>query len=221
MANKDEQQTMPYPPYGYPYGAPMQQPMHPQMPPQMHMPPHMHPHYYHMQPQMPPQGYHGYHPQMMAPQPQQPKHDHFDPLMAQSQHMLEGLMGEQAGVFKDLLHKLGVDDKEFWKGAMVGAAAALILSNENVRNQLLGLLGNAGDLLKSGGEKVKSAASTTASNVTGGVAMGADVLRDAMQAGTTGFKESVARHRTPAEAADVAAPIAEEQAVAEPNHEQQ
>ncbi|WP_298444962.1 hypothetical protein [uncultured Ferrimonas sp.] len=216
MANKEEQ-GMPYPPHGYPY------------------PPHMHPHMYqqpHMHPQMMPPGYYGHPPQHPQHPPQgyyaqpaamqAPAHGHHhhhepqqaDPMLAQSQAMLEGLMGDQAGLFKDLLHKLGVDDKEFWKGAMIGAAAALVLSNDNIRGNLLSMLGNAGDLLKSGGDKVKSAATSTASNVSGNVNMSKDVLRDTVAAGTAGFKESVARHRQPEEELD-AEQLAQALAVAE------
>ena len=117
--------------------------------------------------------------------------------MAQSQQMLEGLMGEQAGIFKDLMHKLGVDDKEFWKGAMVGAAAALVLSNENVRGQLMGLLTGAGDLLKTGAGKVKEGAQSTASSAGENLNMGSEIFRDTYAAGKAGFQDSVARHRQP------------------------
>ncbi|WP_051215912.1 hypothetical protein [Ferrimonas futtsuensis] len=199
MNNKDEQ-NMAYPPYGYPPVWPPH-PMHGYPPHPMHG---YHPH------AMPPQGYgvppqgqpqmpHGYPPHHHSMPPHGGHHDHHhsDPLMAQSQQMLEGLMGDQAGIFKDLLHKLGVDDKEFWKGAMIGAAAALILSNENVRGNLMSMLGNAGDLLKTGTDKVKQTATQTASNVGSNVSMGTDVFKDTLAAGKAGFKESVERHRSP------------------------
>lgn len=181
--DQQQQQPYPYPPYGYPY-------MHPGAhgyPPHMHHPYHPHMHYPHPQ-----------QPQMQQP-PHPGHHDshHSDALMAQSQQMLEGLMGEQAGIFKDLMHKLGVDDKEFWKGAMVGAAAALVLSNENVRGQLMGLLTGAGDLLKTGAGKVKEGAKSTASSAGENLNMGSEIFRDTYAAGKAGFQDSVARHRQP------------------------
>lgn len=39
------------------------------------------------------------------------------------------------GMFKDLFN---LEDGEFWKGAMVGAAAVLLLTNDNLRNSLMG-----------------------------------------------------------------------------------
>ncbi|MFI3246112.1 MAG: hypothetical protein R3Y10_06435, partial [Ferrimonas sp.] len=142
MSHKTETAPV-YPPYGYPY-PPHMMPMHPamhgQLPPQ-YWHPQMHPAM-----AVPPSGY-------AVPAPSAAG-------TGQSQAMLEGLLGEQAGIFKDLLHTLGVDDKEFWKGAMIGAAAALLFSNEAVRGNLQSLLGQAGELLKTGGEKAKSSASS-------------------------------------------------------------
>ncbi|WP_051252798.1 hypothetical protein [Ferrimonas kyonanensis] len=219
MSNKDEQ-NMAYPPYGYPHMHPHYQ--HPAMYP---YPPHMHqPMYPHMQQQMPPQMQqmhqqmhqqqvpHGHHPHYAQPPHQGQQQDSgFDPLMAQGQQMLEGLMGEQAGIFKDLMHKLGVDDKEFWKGAMIGAAAALILSNDNVRGNLMNLVSGAGDMLKTGTDKVKQTATQTASSVSDNVSMTSDVFKDTFAAGKAGFKESVERHRQPEadKAPQAAAPQAE------------
>ncbi len=192
MTHKAEA-TPVYPPYGYPY-PPHMMPMHPamhgQLPPP-YWPPQAHPAM-----AVSPYGY-------AAPAPS----------AGQSQAMLEGLLGEQAGIFKDLLHTLGVDDKEFWKGAMIGAAAALVFSNETVRGNLQALLGQAGELLKTGGEKVKCSANSavataaeTASNVSAcvgdNVQMGTDVLKDTASAASAGFKASVAKHR----AADAESP---------------
>ncbi|MTI13706.1 YtxH domain-containing protein [Sansalvadorimonas verongulae] len=206
----DKPQVPPHDPqYGYGYPPPwaFQQPVHPayagyhqhhgvthtQMPPAGYpYPPHMHhgqPHYHQPAPQQP------------APQQAEPKPQEQDAFVAQSQHMLENMLGEQSGLFKDLVAKLGMDDREFWKGAMIGAAAALIFSNENVRSQLMSLLGNAGDMLKTSGGKIKQGATNTASSVTESVAMGSDVFRDTFAAGKAGFRESVERQRTPTEAA--------------------
>jgi hypothetical protein len=119
-----------------------------------------------------------------------------DPMIQQAQAMLEGAMGEEdAGIFKELLGSLGMSDREFWKGALVGAAAALVLSNENVRNSLMGLLSGTGDILKSGGTSVKETAMHTASSVKENVAAGSEIFRDTYQAGKEGFKDSIERHK--------------------------
>ncbi|CAG8999475.1 MAG: hypothetical protein CENE_01449 [Candidatus Celerinatantimonas neptuna] len=119
------------------------------------------------------------------------------PMMQQVQAMLEGAMGEEeAGIFKQFLGSFGMNDKEFWKGALVGAAAALVLSNEGVRKGLMGLLSGTGDMIKSGGASVKKTATSTASTVKDNVAAGSEIFRDTYQAGKEGFKESVARRKT-------------------------
>ncbi|WP_198287509.1 YtxH domain-containing protein [Photobacterium marinum] len=199
---QDPWQGMPYPPQG--------QAAWPHHPPHMHgypYPPHPHhampPHGYHPHPgyhhpygypPVPPHHYHGMPPHHPEHHESHPEHD---ALFQQAQGMLEGVMGEQAGIFKDLMHKMGVDDKEFWKGAMIGAAAALVLSNENVRNNLLQMLSGAGDMLKTGGSKVKDTTVNTAQNVSDNIQMGNEIFRDTFNAGKQGFQESVARHRDP------------------------
>lgn len=170
-----------------------------------HMPPpyHMHPGYMHpsnMHPEhhpaygqgIPPEEYQA----QQGAQSEQTS-DASNPLMEQAQAMLEGALGEEAGIFKELLGTLGMNDKEFWKGAMVGAAAALLLSNENVRNNLKNVVAGAGDLLKSGGNSVKDTATQTASSVKQNVTAGSEIFRDTYSAGKEGFKESVERHQTP------------------------
>lgn len=130
-------------------------------------------------------------------QPNQPQH-HFanDPMMSQAQSMLDEAMGdEDAGMFKEILGSLGMNDKEFWKGALVGAAAALVLSNDKVRGKLMGALGGAGEMLKSGGSTVKDTAMNTASTVKENVSAGSEIFKDTYQAGKDGFKESVERHK--------------------------
>lgn len=116
--NAPSQEMPPYGPYGYPYYPP-----YPPYPPQPMMqqpgwppcPSMWHPMY-----GRPPAGYD------MPPQPQfqQPgvPPQGFD-WSGQAQGMVEGLMGDQAGLFKRIISTVGVDDKEFWKGAMIGAAA--------------------------------------------------------------------------------------------------
>ncbi|MDN6115726.1 MAG: hypothetical protein L0I86_11235, partial [Enterobacterales bacterium] len=160
-----------YPPFGYPYYPPMpempQQPAQ-QMPPQPQQPPMGWPQqpvwYPHMMPGFPPMGYPMPQqpmtpPQQAMPHPHHPHHHHhaaapgFD-WSSQAQGMVEGMMGEQAGLLKNIISTIGADDKEFWKGAMIGAAATLLLTNESVRNMLMQTVANAGDLLKTGGAKV-------------------------------------------------------------------
>ncbi len=129
-----------------------------------------------------------------------------DALYQQAQGVVEGLMGEQSGVFKDMLSKMGIDDKEFWKGAMIGAAAALILGNENVRNNLMQMFSGAGDMFKSGGEKVKDSAHKVkdgaykaSESVKQSVTTGNEIFKDTVSAGKQGFQESVERHKTTSE----------------------
>ncbi|WP_299020393.1 YtxH domain-containing protein [uncultured Photobacterium sp.] len=198
---QDPWQGMPYPPQGHPAWPhhPSQMQGYPYPPHPHHaMPPHgYHPHagYHHAPhgyPPMPPHHYYGmppHHPEHHESHPEN------DALFQQAQGMLEGMMGEQAGIFKDLMHKMGVDDKEFWKGAMIGAAAALVLSNENVRNNLLQMLTGAGDMLKAGGSKVKETTMNTAQNVSDNLNMGNEIFRDTLNASKQGFQDSVARHR--------------------------
>lgn len=215
MSDKDPQ----YPNENYPwphhpaYGHPHDQQAHQHMPP----PPAG---YY--PPPPPPPGYHphyGYHPYYAHPAYQQAPpeaHQHHgkahyeqpenDALYQQAQGVVEGLMGEQAGMFKEMLGKMGIDDKEFWKGAMIGAAAALLLGNENVRNNLLQMFTGAGDMLKSGGEKVKESAYQTGSSikesaykagasVKQSATTGNEIFKDTINAGKQGFQASVERHQ--------------------------
>jgi len=201
-----------HPAYGYP--------PHPNA--YHHMPP---PGYYPPPPPgyCPPPGYHPYYGHHGHPQPEQHLHHgkpHYEPpendaLYQQAEGVVEGLMGEQSGAFKETLSKMGIDDKEFWKGAMIGAAAALILGNENVRSNLMQMFTGAGDLLKSGGEKVKETASQTGSSIkenalkTGAsvkksVSTGNEIFKDTLSAGKQGFKASRERHQGDSELAEQA-----------------
>lgn len=78
---------------------------------------------------------------------------------------------------------------------MVGAAAALLLSNENVRGKLMGLVSGAGDMLKSGGSSVKEGAVNTASAVKENMSTGSEIFKETYAAGKQGFQESVERHK--------------------------
>jgi hypothetical protein len=149
-----------------------------------------------MHPSMHPSMHPGMYPGMQAPAPQetpQQKQEN-NAFIEQAQAMLEGALGEDVGMFKDLLGNFGMNDKEFWKGAMVGAAAALLLSNENVRGKLVGLVSGAGDMLKSGGATAKDTATQTAASVKDNVSTSGEIFRDTYTAGKQGFQESVERH---------------------------
>ena len=87
---------------------------------------------------------------------------------------------------------------------MIGAAVTLLLTNENVRQILMQTLGNAGDLLKTGSEKVKASVSQGAENVKESVTTSSTIFRDTVKAGKAGFHESVERHRTPSPATEEA-----------------
>lgn len=190
---------MPMPPFMHPMGG------HP------FMHPHMAPHFQHgMMPPPPPNPHWGYgmppQPSQMPPQqPSEAQTDASDPLFEQAQQMLEGALGEDAGMFNEILGTFGMSDKEFWKGAVVGAAAALLLSNENVRGKLMGLVSGAGDMLKTGGASVKDAAASTASSVKENVSTGSEIFRDTVAAGKQGYQESVERHKVEPAVKEVAA----------------
>jgi hypothetical protein len=53
---------------------------------------------------------------------------------------------------------LNLDDSEFWKGALIGAAAVLLLTNESVQNVLFKTGAKAKEAVTSGVEKVKKTA---------------------------------------------------------------
>ena len=57
---------------------------------------------------------------------------------------------------------LNLDDSEFWKGALIGAATVLLLTNESVQNTLFKTGAKAKEAVQSGVEKVKETASEIA-----------------------------------------------------------
>lgn len=128
----------------------------------------------------------------MSNQPDQEQQ--FD-VTAQAQNVVDNLMGEQSSMFKNIISTIGVDDKEFWKGAMIGAAAALLISNESVRKGLLNLFGSASESLKSAGSKAKNAATSSAETAKEGVTASTEIFKDTIKAGKAGFKKSVAEHK--------------------------
>jgi|GEM_PF-1072361 len=98
--------------------------------------------------------------------------------------VMKTAMGDKSGVLDDLFDKMGMEDKDFWKGAMIGAAAVLLLTNDNVKETLTTTLANAGEMFKSGAGKVKDAATD-----------GAEIMKDTVKGGSESFSESVARHK--------------------------
>ena len=195
-----------YPPYGYPWYPypPMPQgmawPQNGQVPPQPQM-------------QMPPQMAMGFPPMGFPPAPQgavppqfaHPHHHHHHHAAAQqgvdwsqyAQHVVDGAMGDQAGLLKNIISTVGMDDKEFWKGAMVGAAVTLLLTNDSVRGMLMQTLAGAGDMLKAGSSKVKDGVKNSSEAIKDTATSSAAIFRDTMKAGKEGFQESVERHRQP------------------------
>jgi hypothetical protein len=200
-----------YPPYGYPWYPypPMPQgmawPQNGQVPPQPQMPPQL-------QMQMPPQMAMGFPPMGFPPAPQgavppqfaHPHHHHHHAAAQQgvdwsqyAQHVVDGAMGDQAGLLKNIISTVGMDDKEFWKGAMVGAAVTLLLTNDSVRGMLMQTLAGAGDMLKAGSSKVKDGVKNSSEAIKETATSSAAIFRDTMKAGKEGFQESVERHRQP------------------------
>ena len=199
-----------YPPYGYPWYPypPMPQgmawPQNGQMPAQPQVPPQP-------QMQMPPQMAMGFPPMgfpqgAVPPQFAQPHHPHHQHHHAAApggdwsqyaQHVVDGAMGDQAGLLKNIISTVGMDDKEFWKGAMVGAAVTLLLTNDSVRGMLMQTLAGAGDMLKAGSSKVKDGVKNGSEAIKETATSSAAIFRDTMKAGKDGFQESVERHRQP------------------------
>ncbi|MCL1139489.1 YtxH domain-containing protein [Shewanella pneumatophori] len=200
--------------YGQPHGAsghaappnfypPHMTPSHGQYPyPPQYYPPHFYAaqHGYHPMCHHPHMMHPTYVPHQVPPAQPNPATEDNGQFMEQAQAMLEQALGEDAGMFKDILGSLGMNDKEFWKGAMIGAAAALLLSNDKVRGKLFDVVSGAGDMLKTGGGKVKDAATHTAQNVKENVTNSGEIFKDTYSAGKQGFNESVERHYQPAEA---------------------
>ncbi len=200
-----------FPPYGYPYYVPQGEPAAqgafpppPGWPPQPAWYPQMAPGA--VPPGYLPPGYPlpGYpFPGNAVPQGAHHHGHHAAPGMdwsAHAQGVVENVMGEQAGLLKSLIGTIGADDKEFWKGAMIGAAVTLLLTNESVRQTLTQTLASAGDLLKTGGDKVKSSVTSGAESVKESVAAGSTIFRDTVKAGKAEFQASVERQRATASA---------------------
>lgn len=79
--------------------------------------------------------------------------------------LMQEIAGGGSGL-ASLSQMLNLDDKELWKGALIGAAAVLLLTNESVQNALFKTGVQARDAVRSGVDRVKS----TAAGVSAGVA---------------------------------------------------
>lgn len=135
--NPEQMAHMP-PPYGHGY-------------PWAHMPP----------PEAMP--YYGYpHPGYMPPPPYPPGYGHYPPGMPPHMQPQQPPSAEQLGLqeaFNDMADKSGLgmlkgmfkmDDSEFWKGALVGAAAVMLLTNEGLRESLMSGASKTAEAMKSG-----------------------------------------------------------------------
>ncbi|WP_051021928.1 hypothetical protein [Thioflavicoccus mobilis] len=67
---------------------------------------------------------------------------------------MDEMLGEGNGL-SSLSRMLNLDDKELWKGALVGAAAVLLLTNESVQNALMHGGARARDAVRTGVDKLK------------------------------------------------------------------
>lgn len=78
------------------------------------------------------------------------------------------LMQEIAGGgngLSSLTQMLNLDDKELWKGTLIGAAAVLLLTNASVQNALFKTGVGARDAVKSGVDRVKASAASASTQV--------------------------------------------------------
>lgn len=68
-------------------------------------------------------------------------------------------LAEGGNGLNSLTRMLSLDDTEFWKGALVGAAAVLLLTNDQVQDALFKSGAKAKSAVKSGADKLKERAS--------------------------------------------------------------
>jgi len=69
--------------------------------------------------------------------------------------LMQDLAGGNGNGLAGLTQLLNLDDKEFWKGALVGAAAVLLLTNESVQRALFRGAVKSRDAVQGGVEKVR------------------------------------------------------------------
>jgi hypothetical protein len=72
--------------------------------------------------------------------------------------LINGIANGDSNSLSSLGQIMNFDDKEFWKGALIGAAAVLLLTNDSVQRSLFRAGSKATQAVKSGMEKVKTAA---------------------------------------------------------------
>lgn len=69
--------------------------------------------------------------------------------------LMQDLAGGNGDGLAGLTQLLNLDDKEFWKGALVGAAAVLLLTNESVQRALFRGAVKSRDAVQGGVQKVR------------------------------------------------------------------
>lgn len=69
--------------------------------------------------------------------------------------LMQDLAGGNGDGLAGLTQLLSLDDKEFWKGALVGAAAVLLLTNESVQRALFRGAVKSRDAVQGGVQKVR------------------------------------------------------------------
>jgi len=69
--------------------------------------------------------------------------------------LMQDLANGNGNALSGLTQLLNLDDKEFWKGALVGAAAVLLLTNEGVQRALFRGAVKSRDAVQGGVRKVK------------------------------------------------------------------
>jgi hypothetical protein len=77
--------------------------------------------------------------------------------------MLDELAGGGNGL-ASLSRMLNLEDSEFWKGAVVGAAAVLLLTNESLQDMLFKTGARAKEAVRSGADKLKETAAAAKSD---------------------------------------------------------
>ncbi|NBC14668.1 MAG: hypothetical protein GVY09_15300 [Gammaproteobacteria bacterium] len=75
--------------------------------------------------------------------------------------VLEELANGGSGL-SSLTRLLSLEDSDFWKGALVGAAAVLLFTNDSVQDALFKTGARAKDAVQSGADKLKQAAGDAA-----------------------------------------------------------
>ncbi|MCF7978839.1 MAG: hypothetical protein K9L82_12640 [Chromatiaceae bacterium] len=73
-------------------------------------------------------------------------------------------LAEGGNGLNTLTRMFSLDDTELWKGALVGAAAVLLLTNDQVQDALFKSGAKAKSAVKSGTDKLKERVSTSSEN---------------------------------------------------------